>query len=168
MKSYEFLKEAHHSIVATSKIGPWNVQIDSHAMVTLPERDISVATFSNIITHMCFMPNLLDSIPIGRGAYFQDTNSLVSLYLTRVGGDTIRVETALSPDMKPKPPLFRRPVPVSTIKSSKKDKEAAKLIRAKTLSHGRDAVSQDFEKNMSTPLNREQRRSMQKRIRRSK
>jgi hypothetical protein len=164
MRFKEIISEAHHSILSTTRIGPWNVQFDSHAFVTIADRNIPPEQYTNIVTYMCFLPDVLPTIPVGRGAYFQDTNTKISVYVTRVSVDTVRVETVLGPDMPPKPPLFRRPVPPSSVKHKKLD---LSRLRADTQARGRDAVSQDMEKlQPMVPRNREERRRLDKAMRR--
>lgn len=192
MRASEFITEAHHSRMLTWKLGTWTVHIDSHAFVSLPERDIALHDFVNILTFACkYVPELKD-IPRGKGAYFQDTNTLVSLYLRRSQHypSEITVETALGPNMKPKPPLFRRSVPPPDYQDTDDMKRTAVSMRDRTMTHGRDKVSQDIEDliptiekhlaaheytpDMPSPspsmpaLNRADRRTLQKYLRKQK
>jgi hypothetical protein len=161
MKISEIILEAHHSILATTKIGPWNVQFDSHAFASIANRGIPPEDYTNIASYMCFLPDVFPTVPVGRGAYFQDTNTRISIYATRVTKDTIRIETVLGPDMQPKPPLFRRPVPPSTVKH--KNPLDLSQLRARTQVLGRDAVSQELEKiKPLMPVNRAERRKFSK------
>ena len=167
MKVHEIINEAHHSILASFPAGPWKVEIDSHAMVSQVDRNIPLHIFTAIITYMCSLPDVLPTIPVGRGAYFQDTNTRISIYVTRTADKTIRVETVLSPAMMPKAPLFRRPVPAWQPKSRQPDDLAP--MQADIKARGRDAVSQDLEQlKPLMPVNREQRRQFAKQMRRVK
>ena len=167
MKVHEILNEAHHSILTSFLAGPWKVEIDSHALVSRAERNIPLHTFTAIITYMCSLPDVLPTIPVGRGAYFQDTNTRISIYVTRTADKTVRVETVLSPSMRPKAPLFRRPVPAWQPKVHKPDDLAP--MQADIKARGRDAVSQDLEQlKPLMPVNREQRRQFDKIMRRVK
>jgi hypothetical protein len=167
MKVHEILNEAHHSILTTFPAGPWKVEIDSHAVVSRAERNIPLHIFTAIITYMCSLPDVLPTIPVGRGAYFQDTNTRISIYVTRTADKTVRVETVLSPAMRPKAPLFRRPVPAWQPKGHKPDDLAP--MQADIKARGRDAVSQDLEQlKPLMPVNREQRRQFDKIMRRVK
>lgn len=142
MRSCEFISEAHHSILATRQIGPWNVHIDTHAIASQASRGIDLADFTNIITHACFLPNTLNTIPVGKGAYFQDLNTRISIYIYRLGNDELRIETVLGPDMKPKPPMFRRAVPSHNIKIDPRVNPAQNAVAQVAQQHGRDYVSQ--------------------------
>jgi hypothetical protein len=167
MKVHEIINEAHHSILASFPAGPWKVEIDSHAMVSQVDRNIPLHIFTAIITYMCSLPDVLPTIPVGRGAYFQDTNTRISIYVTRTADKTIRVETVLSPAMMPKSPLFRRPVPAWQPKGRQPDDLAP--MQADIKARGRDAVSQDLEQlKPLMPVNREQRRQFAKQMRRVK
>jgi hypothetical protein len=167
MKINEILTEAHHSIMASFPAGAWKVEIDSHAMVSQVDRNIPLHKFTSIITYMCSLPDVLPTIPVGRGAYFQDTNTRISVYVTRTADKTVRVETVLSPDMKPKAPLFRRPVPDWQPKGYKPDNLTP--MQADIKARGRDAVSQDLEQlRPLMPVNRAQRRQFAKTMRRFK
>lgn len=167
MKIKEIIFEAHHSIIATFPSSKWKVEIDSHAMVSQVDRNIPLHQFTNMITYMCSLPDVLPTIPVGRGAYFQDTNTRVSIYVTRTADKTVRVETVLSPTMKPKAPLFRRPVPAWTPKGYKPDDYGT--MQADIQARGRDAVSQDLEQiKPFMPVNRQQRRQFAKQMRRFK
>jgi len=185
MRAREFTTEAHHYRMATQKMGNWKVHLDSHAVVTMADRDIDSGSVINILGFACRNVPELGTIPLGKGAYFQDTNTLISLYLKRSDHypDEITLETVLSPDMRPTPPLFRRPVPPAP-----RDMQDNALVRAnkqamkqKTQARGRDAVSQDIESMMPTlkasmnqppapdaPLNREQRRAWSKYLQKNK
>ena len=168
MKITEIIQEAHHSITKTTKIGPWTVQIDSHALVSIAHKGVKLSDFTNIVTYSCLAPDIYQQVPVGKGVYFQDVNTLVSIYVTRVSDDTLRVETVLPPSQKPKPPFYRRPVPSSDRQDSQVEK-TLQAMQAKTQALGRDAVSQELER--ITPamnnLNREQRRRLQKMSRRA-
>lgn len=143
MRANEFITEAHHSILYTMSLGPWRVLVDSHAVVSMVARNVSLIDFSNIITYACVYPDVAATIPLGKGAYVQDINTMVSIYLHRLSENEIRVETVLGPDMKPKPPLFRRSVPNTGNKKiqPKFQQMQAKLAQDIQL-HGRDAISQ--------------------------
>ena len=165
MKVHEILLEAHHSILTTFPAGPWKVEIDSHATVSLADRNIPLHKFTAMITYMCSLPDVLPTVPVGRGAYFQDTNTRISIYVTRTADKTVRVETVLSPTMAPKAPLFRRPVPDWQPKGRKPNDLPA--MQADIKARGRDAVSQDLEQlRPLMPVNREQRRQFAKKMRR--
>jgi hypothetical protein len=172
MRAKEFITEAHHSILKTLRIGPWIAHIDSHAVVSMTTRNISPLDFSNIVTYACMFPNILDTIPIGKGAYFQDVNTMISVYLHRLSVDEIRVETVLSPSMKPTPPMFRRPVPISNRKLDPKVKQAQEKMAQRIQQYGpdgRDIVSQEI--STLTPvlnLNRADRREYSRFVKRKK
>jgi hypothetical protein len=168
MRLKEIISEAHHSILVTMPIGPWKVQIDSHAYATLPARNIPLENFTNMISYMCFLPDVLPTIPVGKGAYFQDTNTAISIYVTRVSNNVIRVETVLDRTMKPKQPLFRRAVPAPDMTNIKPVDYGS--LKADVKARGRDAVSQDIEKNLQPimPVNRAERRKFSKLMRRLK
>jgi hypothetical protein len=170
MRASEFITEAHHSILKTMTIGSWNVLIDSHAVVSMASRGVSPIDFSNIITYACIYPDIAATIPVGKGAYFQDVNTMVSIYLHRLGENQLRIETVLGPDMKPKPPMFRRPVPNTINKkvSAKFQQSQDKMAQA-VQKYGRDAVSQE----MSTyapllSMNRADRRALMRSAKRKK
>lgn len=173
MRAIEFIVEAHHSIIKTMTIGPWQVQIDSHAFVSMVARGVSPLDFSNIVTYACVYPDIVDTIPIGKGAYFQDVNTMISVYLHRLGENEIRVETVLGPDMKPKPPMFRRPVPVNTTKLDPKIKQGQDALAKRIQQHGpegRDVVSKEIETDVTPWLNlgRAERRALNRKLKRKK
>ena len=113
MRAQEFITEAHHHRIASQELGQWTVHIDSHALVTIADRDIQLGDVINILTFACKYVPELKTIPRGKGAYFQDTNSLVSIYIRRSEHypNELTLETVLGPKMAPSPPLFRRSVP---------------------------------------------------------
>lgn len=191
MKVKDIITEAHHSILITEKIGKWTVHIDSHALASIPERNVSLGDVVNILNFFCKYVPEIDTIPRGKGAYVQDTNTLISLYIRRSKNypTELILETVLSPSMKPSPPLFRRSVPPTPddMKDSPELKSTMAATRRQTLTRGRDAVSQDLEtlkpkinamklskqydspqSNSEPPLNREQRRAMAKMMRKQK
>lgn len=147
MKIKEIVAEAHHSRLTTAPIGKWNVHIDTHLFVTAAARDISTSTTSNIITYAFTMVPEIEKIPRGQGAFFQDTNTLISIYILRSKSypNEFTVQTILSPEMKISPPLFRRPVPPAYWEDTPEMKAGAELIRQQVKAKGRDAVSQDLE-----------------------
>ena len=170
MRANEFITEAHHSILKTMTIGQWRVLIDSHAVVSMAARNVSPIDFSNIITYACIYPDVAATIPLGKGAYVQDINTMVSVYLHRLSENEIRVETVLGPDMKPKPPLFRRSVPNTINKNvgAKFQQSQDKMAQA-VQKYGRDVVSQ----KMSTyapllSMNRADRRAIMRSAKRKK
>jgi len=170
MRASEFITEAHHSILKTMTIGPWSVQIDTHAVVSMASRGISPIDFSNIITYACIYPDVAATIPLGKGAYVQDTNTLVSVYLHRLSENEIRVETVLGPDMKPKPPMFRRPVPNTINKNvgAKFQQSQDKMAQA-VQKYGRDAVSQEMSNYAPLlSMNRADRRALMRSAKRKK
>ena len=118
------------------------MQLDTHAIASQASRGIELADFTNIITYACFISDMLSTIPIGKGAYFQDVNTLISIYLTRLGKDEIRVETVLGPDMHPKQPMFRRPVPPHNMPRSSTVRKTQSSMAKAAQEHGRDFVSQ--------------------------
>lgn len=142
MRASEFITEAHHSILKTMTIGSWRVLIDSHAVVSMAARKVSPIDFSNIITYACIYPDIAATIPLGKGAYVQDINTMISVYLHRLSDNEIRVETVLGPDMKPKPPLFRRSVPNINKKVDAKFQQGQDKMAQDIQQHGRDAISQ--------------------------
>lgn len=173
MRASEFITEAHHSILKTITIGAWKVQIDSHAFVSMTARGVSPLDFSNIVTYACIYPDIVDTIPIGKGAYFQDVNTMISVYLHRLGEREIRVETVLGPDMKPKPPMFRRPVPINKMALDPKIKQGQEWM-AKRINQqgpeGRDNVSKEIETDIAPimNLNRADRREFMRKLKRKK
>ena len=177
--------EAHHSRLITHQMGDWTVHFDSHLMATIPDRRIPLADVVNIISYACLLVPELKTIPRGKGAYFQDTNTLISIYIRRNQHypNELTVETVLSPDMRPTPPLFRRSVPPHDMKVPKGHDKMMDYYHKKSQQYGRDAVSQDLENQkfgqnqtdlrpeMLSPealdvlrsrLNREQRRTLDK------
>lgn len=180
MRAEEFITEAHHHRMGTQQIGQWTVHVDTHALVSAADRDIATGDMVNIAEFAFKYVPELKTIPRGKGAYFQDTNTLISLYIKRSANypNEFTIETVLGPDMRPSPPLFRRSVPPTPewMQDTPKDKAARAAMRRDTRALGRDAVSQDIEgmmpqirnyslkKSMSTevPLNREQRRALKK------
>ena len=180
MRARAFTTEAHHYRMITGSMGPWTVHIDSHAFVTVADRGIKLADVVNILTFACLRVPELKTIPLGKGAYFQDTNTLISLYLKRSDHypNEITLETVLSPDMRPTPPLFRRAVLSHNIKEPKHVTSGQQAMRQKIQSVGRDAVSQDVESMMPAfnaktnalgiPQNREERRALDKYLQKNK
>jgi hypothetical protein len=191
MKITEIITEAHHHRMGSSQIGQWMVHIDTHAFVTLSSRNVSVGDAMNILNFACKYVPELKTIPRGKGAYFQDTNSLISLYLKRSKDYPmdITLETVLDSSMKPTPPLFRRPVPPTPedMQDTPNMKAGAELMRQQVQAKGRDAVSQDIEGMMPAmnayragqehkpdpdyvvePQNREQRRAFDKYLRKKR
>ena len=166
MRASEFITEAHHGILKTVTVGPWSVQIDTHATVSMASRGVSPSTFSDIVTYACSSPNIVDTIPIGKGAYFQDVNTMVSVYLHRLSENEIRVETVLGPDMKPKPPMFRRPIPSTTRKPSAIMQKNLNYMAQQAQELGRDAVSQKLA--TISNLNRADRRALKRSSKRKK
>ena len=181
MRADEFLNEAHHHRIITRQIGTWTVHIDTHLIATIADRDIVVGDVVNILSFACRYVPELKTIPLGKGAYFQDTNTLVSLYLKRSQHypNEITLETVLSPTQAPTPPLFRRSVPQHDMPDTPKIKAGKEMMRQYTQTLGRDAVSQDLETlapkinakqyytapETEVPLNREQRRALNKYLR---
>jgi hypothetical protein len=169
MRASEFITEAHHSILKTMTIGQWRVLIDSHAVVSMAARNVSPITFSNIITYACIYPDIAATIPIGKGAYVQDTNTLVSVYIHRLSENEIRVETVLGPDMKPKSPMFRRPIPSTTRKTSPIMQQNLDYMSRQAQQYGRDAVSQKLATIAPySNLNRADRRAFNRVVKRKK
>ena len=169
MKITEIISEAHHSIVHRMKIGQWTIHIDSHALVSAPHKNVSIEDFTNIVIYSSMLPDVYQTIPIGKGVFFQDVNTMISIYVKRISENDLRVETVLPKSEIPKPPMFRRPVPANKIKRSKKQGEIYNTARTDSLKRGRDEISQDIEKIASLPpLNRQQKRELDKRMRRSK
>lgn len=164
MRANEFITEAHHHRVLTHKIGKWTVHFDSHLMATIPARDIPLEFAIYMINYVFWNIPDIDTIPRGKGAYIQDTNSLVSIYIKRSQSypTEFTVETILAPSMKPTPPLFRRPVPPNPkfSQDNKKQKEKMAKFKKDAEERGRDAVSQDLSQSMDNfkKLNRKQRR----------
>jgi len=166
MKITEIISEAHHSILSKTKIGPWTVHLDSHALVSVAHKGVPLEDFSNIITYSCLAPDVYQKVPIGKGVFFQDVNTMISIYVTRLSETDLRVETVLPKSEIPKPPMFRRPVPFHGIKRPEKVDRSLRYMRAASLDRGRDAVSQDMEKAAaSMPATRQQRRHIEKQMR---
>ena len=142
MRANEFISEAHHSILNTVTRGPWSVQIDTHAVASMASRGVSPSDFSDIVNYACKSPDTLNTIPIGKGAYFQNINNMVSVYILRLSENEIRVETVLGPDMKPKPPLFRRSVPnTNNVKLDPKFLNGQNKLAQDIQQYGRDDIS---------------------------
>jgi hypothetical protein len=94
---------------------------------------------------------------------------MVSVYLHRLSENEIRVETVLGPDMKPKPPMFRRPVPSSNKKTTRVMQQNLDHMARQAQQHGRDAVSQKLAAWAPyTNLNRANRRAVDRVIKRKK
>ena len=166
MRANEFISEAHHSILNTVTRGPWSVQIDTHAVASMASRGVSPSDFSDIVNYACKAPDTLNTIPIGKGVYFQNINNMVSVYILRLSENEIRVETVLGPDMKPKPPMFRRPIPSTTRKPSPRMQQNLDYMARQAQELGRDAVSQ---KLATIPnLNRADRRALSRASKRKK
>jgi len=169
MRASEFITEAHHSILKTITIGPWRVQIDTHAVVSMASRGVSPIDLSNIITYACVFPDIAATVPIGKGAYFQDINTMVSVYFHRLGENEIRIETVLGPDMKPKPPLFRRSVPTTNRKVDAKFQQNQSIMAQDVQKYGRDAISQKISAIAPVlSMNRADRRAFDRSIKRKK
>ena len=185
MRAREFTTEAHHYRMTTQRMGYWKVHLDSHAVVTIADREIDSGSVMNILEFACRNVPELKTIPLGKGAYFQDTNTLISLYLKRSDHypDEITLETVLSSDMRPTPPLFRRSVPPTprNMQDTARMKANKQAMKQKTQALGRDVVSQDIESMMpdlkaamnqppapDAPLNREQRRAWNKYLQKNK
>jgi hypothetical protein len=169
MKISEIITEAHHSILTTINIEPWRVQIDTHAFANMAARGISLRNFTSIVSYACTFPDILDTIPIGKGAFFQDINTMISVYLHRLSENEIRVETVLSPDMKPKPPMFRRPVPIDNRKDDPKIQRKQAFIAQKVQQQGVDAVSQKLSTiGPISTMNRANRREFSRFLKRKK
>ena len=166
MRASEFITEAHHSILNTVTRGPWRVQIDTHAVASMASRGVSPSDFGDIINYACTSPDTLNTIPIGKGAYFQNINNMVSVYINRLSKNEIRVETVLGPDMKPKPPMFRRPIPNTTKKPSAIMQKNLNYMAQQAQELGRDAVSQKLA--TISNLNRADRRALSRASKRKK
>lgn len=169
MRAFEFITEAHHHIYKVVQVGPWAVHFDSHAEASRIDRQVSQHDVNNILIHACNQPETLSTIPQGRGAYYQDVNTRVSLYLHRLGPDSIRFETVLDASLTPNPPMFRRAVPPHGQKPSVKSRNMDAALRDYTQKKGRDALSQAMQNTQDAPpLNREQRRMLDKKFRLNK
>ena len=172
MRAADFIIEAHHSRLATHKAGQYTVHIDSHFLVTTAARNIPLKFISRFINYTFIMIPEIETIPRGQGAYVQDTNSLISIYIRRSKSYPLEftVETVLSPGMKPTPPFFRRSFPFSPDEHKTDPRTAkAQAKMAKDIEQrGRDAVSQDLEDMPIKPhlMNRQQRRALAKQRRR--
>jgi hypothetical protein len=166
MRIKEILTEAHHSIVKTLRIGPWQVQLDSHFLVSVAHKGIDIKTATSIVTYSALQPDIYQTVPVGKGVFYQDVNTMISIYVHRVNQNTIRVETVLPPSEIPKPPMFRRPVPPNETPRNPDVDRAVDYIRKQSQLKGRDAVSQEIEKiKPYIDLNRAQRRKLYKPIR---
>jgi hypothetical protein len=94
---------------------------------------------------------------------------MVSVYLHRLSENEIRVETVLGPDMKPKPPLFRRLVPNTNIKVDAKIQQGQAKMAQDIQQQGRDAVSQKISALAPVlSMNRADRRAFDRSIKRKK
>jgi hypothetical protein len=168
MRATEFLTEAHHSRLFTQKMGKWNVHFDSHFLVTVSARNISLPFVSHMISYIFYNLDDIETIPRGKGAYIQDTNTLISVYIKRSNSypTDFTIETVLSPDMKPTPPLFRRSFPAApkSLKDKPHDRKMQDKIRKDVEQKGRDKVSQDLSDIGFKPqlLNRANRRTLSK------
>jgi len=170
MKIFEIVQRqpAHHSIMTTVTIGPWQVQLDTHALASRvdPQRAVPQHEFVAIMISACNTPGTLDTIPLGRGAFFQDTNTRVSLYFKRLDQHTLRLETVLGADQQPKPPLFRRAVSPWQPNAQRVQQQQAidQQLAQRVQQQGRDSLSQDLEQakpslDMYQSLNRQDRRA---------
>jgi hypothetical protein len=169
VRANEFISEAHHSILNTVTRGPWSVQIDTHAVASMASRGVSPSDFSDIVNYACKAPDTLNTIPIGKGAYFQNINNMVSVYILRLSENEIRVETVLGPDMKPKSPMFRRPIPSTTRKTSPIMQQNLDYMARQAQQYGRDAVSQKLATIAPySNLNRADRRAFNRVVKRKK
>jgi len=168
---------AHHSVMHTITVGPWQVQLDTHALASRvdPQRSVPQHVFVNIMNSACNTPGTLDTIPIGRGAFFQDTTTRVSLYFKRLDQHTLRLETVLGAGQQPKPPLFRRPVtpwqpPPRIVQQQQAiDQQLAQQVQQR----GRDSLSQDLEQakpylDTYNSMNRQDRRAFDRMINKQK
>jgi hypothetical protein len=172
MRAQEFLTEAHHARLATHKAGRYTVHIDSHFLATTAARNIPLRFISRFINYTFIMIPEIETIPRGKGAYVQDTNSLISIYIRRSNSYPLEftVETVLSPDMKPTPPFFRRSFPFTPneYKTDPRTIKAQTKMAKDVEQRGRDAVSRDLEDMPFKPqlINRQQRRALAKQARR--
>jgi hypothetical protein len=166
MRAKEFINEAYHSKLVTSKIGDWNVHVDSHAFVSHVDRNITLGVFTNIITSACLMASPeLEKIPRGTGAFIQDINTKISIYVSKSKSfpRDITVETVLSPTMTPKEPVIRIDAPPNTIKELPRTVKATSALKKDIQAKGRDEVAQTL--IAPPPMNREQRRAWKKKMR---
>ena len=148
MRASEFVTEtAHHSRMYTAPVGKWNVHIDTHQIVTAAARNIPASVASNIIRYAFTKVPDIETIPRGKGAFFQDTNTLISIYIFRSKNypNEFTVETILSPEMKISPPYFRAAVPPTGLTDPPGVQAGQEFIRQQVQARGRDAVSQDME-----------------------
>jgi len=168
---------AHHSVMTTITVGPWQVQLDTHALASRvdPQRSVPQHEFVAIMNSACNTPGTLDTIPIGRGAFFQDTNTRVSLYFKRLDQHTLRLETVLGAGQQPKPPLFRRPVTPWQPNAQRVQRQQAidQQLAQQVQQRGRDSLSQDLEQakpslDMYQSLNRAERRAFDRMVNKQK
>ena len=172
MKILELITEAHHATYMKFQYGPWRVELDTHLIASQLERKIQLADITNIIDWVTKQPDILSTIPLGRGAFFQDVRTAISIYFSRLEQDLVRVETVLPPTMKPKPPLFRRPVPPHDLPPlTRQQKRGQDRLTKMAQQQGRDAVSQHLASMKPTidaisQLNRSDRRAFKRSLRR--
>ena len=170
MKIKEIVKEAHHSIIDTRPIGDWILDVDSHFMASMADRSdiLNMMDVISIISYACIYSEELKNVVRGTGVFVQDTNSKISIYLHRYKNqpNRLRLETVLTPEMKPKEPVIRIAVPVSDNRMSKKDMDVMANMRKHTQEFGRDSVSQEIERNtnLMKGMNRHDRRAFKKMI----
>lgn len=171
MKISEIISEAHHSIIRTTEIGPWILDIDSHFLSSMADRSdvLNLKEVTSIVTAVCLELEALHKVPRGTGVFVQEVNSKISIYLYRYKNkpNRLRLETVLTPDMKPKEPVIRVSVPPSNNTMSKKEIKNLERVRAYTQSQGRDSYSQNLERNKDfisamSQMNRQQRRAFNK------
>lgn len=185
MKITEIISEAHHSIVSSARVGQWIAHMDSHALVSVAHKGVPLEDFSNIVNYSLRLPDVYQKVPIGKGVFFQDVNTMISIYVKRLSETELVIETVLPKSEIPKPPMFRRPVPPHKLKRPKEVDRTLNTMRAASLDQGRDAVSRDMEKFVQDrnaalsqdiekaaafvqQLNRQQRRELEKQMRRSR
>ena len=177
MKITEIICEAHHSIVKSTTIGNWIVDIDSHFIVTLADRNVlNPKVVTNIVTQVCLGSQALTKVPRGTGVFVQDTVSNISIYLYRYKNkpNQLRLETVLTPDMHPKEPIIRIAIPpTDDTKIPAKHQKAMDQMKKSIQSSDRDTVSQSLEKNKDTmdamsKMNRQQRRAFNKIVQRTR
>lgn len=172
MRAIEFITEAYHSKLATQELGKWTVHIDSHAFVSLTDRNISLRDFTNILSYAFVVASdNIEKIPRGTGAFIQDINTNISVYVSKSKSFPldITVETVLAPTMTPKDPVIKIAVPLDTRPDAPAVLKAKTSMKKKIDASSRDDMAQQLDNFKDRPpLNREQRRALDKQMRSKK
>lgn len=174
MRASDFITEAHHYILSTHQMGEWEVQISSHATVSIPDRSRDTDILS-IANYVCTHPSGLESIRRGAGACFYDTNSRVAIWLDRSPSRprVLTLATVFKPGFHLPKPVFEITVPDTRMPDDPKLKQVIDFMDKEVKNRGRDAVSQDLESiarfmkwqdNQISQMSRQQRRAVDRRM----